>query len=71
MTTEQMNTSNELNNAKDIEVVDAQEVQPTEFINGRKVMPSDFWNYSYNPITGYLTTNRNSKEEQINIVEEE
>jgi len=45
-----------------MEVVDFREIVVSE----RRKMPTDFWNYNYNPITGYLSEERNLQT-QINL----
>jgi len=47
--------------------IDALEVDFTEVVvSSRRKMPTDFWNYNYNPITGYLSEERNLQT-QINL----
>jgi len=46
-----------------LEVVDYTEV----VVSSRKRMPKDFWNYNYNPITGYLSDERKGQQSLINL----
>ena len=46
-----------------LEVVDYTEV----VVSSRKKMPTDFWNYKFNPITGFLSDERKGRQSLINL----